>query len=47
MDTQLIPEDQWITFFDKLVSTVVKVEASCDKMATDVSGLIDKNKPAI
>jgi hypothetical protein len=38
---------QWLAFFDKLVSTVAKADASCDKLATDVSGLIDQNKPAI
>ena len=38
---------KWITFFDKLVDTVVKASGTCEKMATDVSKLIDANKDAV
>ena len=38
---------KWMTFFDKLVNTVVASEGSCDKLATNVSNVIDANKDAI
>jgi hypothetical protein len=38
---------KWITFFDKLVDTVVKVQTACDKMAVDVNAVVDANKDAI
>jgi hypothetical protein len=37
---------KWITFFDKLVDTVVKA-GTCDKMATDVNGVVAANRDAI
>jgi hypothetical protein len=39
--------ERWLAFWDKLVVTVVQAQATCDKLATDVSAVIDKNKPAI
>lgn len=39
--------ERWLVFWDKLVVTVVQAQATCDKVATDVSALIDKNKAAI
>lgn len=38
---------KWITFFDKLVDTVVKDQTMCDKMAVDVNAVVDANKDAI
>jgi hypothetical protein len=38
---------KWITFFDKLVDTVVKDQTTCDKMAVDVNAVVDANKDAI
>lgn len=38
---------KWITFFDKLVDTVVKDQSACDKMAVDVNAVVDANKDAI
>jgi hypothetical protein len=38
---------RWLAFFDKLVATVAKPSASCDKLAVDVSVVIDQNKDAI
>lgn len=39
---------KWLTFFDKLVVVVVNTQSStCDKMATDVSTVIDQNKAAV
>jgi hypothetical protein len=38
---------KWLAFFDKLVTTVVKASGTCDRMATDVSKLIDANQSAI
>ena len=38
---------RWITFFDKLVTTVVKSAGSCGKLAGDVTTLIDGNPDAI
>jgi hypothetical protein len=38
---------KWLAFFDKLVTTVVKSSGTCDKLATDVTKLIDANQPAI
>ena len=39
--------NKWITFFDKLVDTVVKDQTTCDKMAVDVNAVVDANKDAI
>lgn len=46
---QMAPADvsRWLGFWDKLVTTVVQAQATCDKVATDVSSLVDKNKDAI
>jgi hypothetical protein len=47
---EMPPDDvkTWLTFFDKLVTTTVKSQqAPCDKLASDVSSLVDANKPAI
>ena len=38
---------KWITFFDKLVDTVVKDQTMCDKMAVDVNAVVDAHKDAI
>ena len=39
---------KWLTFFDKLVDTVVRSSsAACDKMASEVNAVIDANKDAI
>lgn len=38
---------KWLTFFDKLVDTVVKDQTMCDKMAVDVNAVVDANKDAI
>jgi len=38
---------RWLAFWDKLVDTVVRAQATCDKLATDVSSVIEKNKTAI
>lgn len=38
---------KWMTFFDKLVVTVVGSEGACDKMATGVTSLVDANQDAI
>jgi hypothetical protein len=38
---------RWLAFWDKLVVTVVEAQASCDKVATDVSALVDKNRDAV
>ena len=39
---------KWLAFFDKLVVVVVKAQGEpCDKMAAEVSTLIDANQPAI
>jgi hypothetical protein len=39
---------RWLTFFDALVSTVVKASSSpCAKMASDVNQVIDANPDAI
>lgn len=37
----------WIGFFDKLVATVIKSETTCDKLAVDVSNLVDANQAAV
>lgn len=39
--------NKWINFFDRLVVTVVKAQATCEKLALDVSTVIDQNKDAI
>jgi hypothetical protein len=38
---------KWLVFFDKLVTVVVKASGTCDKLATDVTKLIDVNQDAI
>jgi hypothetical protein len=38
---------RWITFFDKLVAVVVADQQECDKMASDVTTLIDANRDVI
>jgi hypothetical protein len=38
---------RWLAFWDKLVVTVVEAQATCDKLATEVSSLVDKNKDAV
>lgn len=45
---EMAPADvaKWLGFFDKLVTTVVNAPA-CDRMASDVSTLVDQNKDAI
>jgi hypothetical protein len=45
---EMAPADvtRWLTFFDGLVVTVVKAP-SCDKLASDVSVLVDQNKDAV
>ena len=47
--TEMPPNDvtKWLSFFDKLVTTVVDTQRACDKMATDVSSVMDTNKDAI
>ncbi len=37
---------RWLTFWDKLVETVAP-QKSCERMAGDVSSLVDHNKAAI
>jgi hypothetical protein len=46
---QMAPADvaRWIGFWDQLVTTVVQAQATCDKVATDVGSLVDRNKDAI
>ena len=39
--------NKWLGFFDRLVDTVVKAQTECEKMAVDVSTLIDHNQDAI
>ncbi len=38
---------KWLGFFDKLVTTVAKPQPTCDKLAIDVSGVIEKNQDAV
>jgi hypothetical protein len=38
---------RWLTFFDKLVDTVVRDQTTCDKMGGDVNALMDANHEAI
>jgi hypothetical protein len=38
---------KWLSFFDKLVTTVVDTQRVCDKMAVDVNGVMDTHKDAI
>lgn len=39
---------KWLTFFDKLVTTVVRTSsAPCEKMASGVNTVIDANRDAI
>jgi hypothetical protein len=47
--TQMAPAEvtKWLAFFDKLVTTVVNTQTACDKMAVDVSSVMDSNKDAI
>ena len=46
---EMAPADvtKWLTFFDKLVTTVVNTQTTCGKMATDVNAVMDANKDAI
>ena len=46
---EMAPADvsKWLTFFDKLVATVVNTATTCGKMATDVNTVMDNNKDAI
>lgn len=37
---------RWLGFFDKLVVTVTRNQ-TCERMAADVSSLVDQNKPVI
>lgn len=39
--------NKWLGFFDKLVTTVVKAETTCEKLALDVSNVIDTNQDAV
>jgi hypothetical protein len=39
--------ERWLAFWDKLVDTVARSQATCDKLATEVSSVIDKNKAAV
>ena len=39
--------NHWISFFDRLVDAVVQAGPACEKMAVDVSTLIDHNQDAI
>lgn len=39
--------EKWMTFFDKLVTTVVDSAATCDKMAARINAIVDANKDAI
>lgn len=38
---------KWLGFFDKLVSTVARPQPTCDKLAVDVSLVIDNHKDAV
>lgn len=38
---------KWLTFFDQLVDAVVRNQNSCEKMATDVSHVIDANQDSL
>jgi hypothetical protein len=38
---------RWLAFFDKLVEAVASNAQACDKMATDVSTVIDSNQANI
>lgn len=38
---------RWLGFFDKLVTTVVKAQTTCERLAFDVAQVIDQNKDAI
>lgn len=46
---EVAPADvsRWLTFWDKLVDTVVKTQTACERMAGDVSSLVDHNKAAL
>jgi hypothetical protein len=46
---EMAPADvtRWLSFFDKLVDAVVANEGSCDKMANQVSVVIDANRGSI
>ncbi|HEY5922635.1 MAG TPA: hypothetical protein VIV11_13230 [Kofleriaceae bacterium] len=38
---------KWLTFFDRLVTAVVKSSGTCEKLASDVNKVIDANQAAI
>jgi hypothetical protein len=38
---------RWLTFFDALVTTVVKSSGTCEQLATDVNRVIGSNQDAI
>ena len=38
---------RWLTFFDALVTTVVKSSSTCEQLATDVNRVIAANQDAI
>jgi hypothetical protein len=38
---------KWLGFFDKLVDAVVRNETSCDKMAAEVTSVIDANRDSL
>ena len=38
---------RWIAFFDKLVETVVGNDATCDKLATEVNGVVDRHRDVL
>ncbi|HEY1558567.1 MAG TPA: hypothetical protein VGF94_27275 [Kofleriaceae bacterium] len=38
---------KWLTFFDKLVDTVVADQDSCEQMATDVRTVIETNRDSL
>lgn len=39
--------EKWMTFFDKLVTTVVESAGACDKMASKVNAIVEANRDAI
>ncbi len=46
---EMAPADvtRWLAFFDKLVQAVEANAQSCEKMAADVSTVIDTNRPSL